>query len=109
LLLGRTSKAQDKDGFTVLMAAACNNQNPKVIRTLLEAGADLEANGKDGFTALMCAAQTNKNPEVIMTLLKAGANGKAKDSERKTAFHYAKGNAKLKGTEAYRQLRQSSQ
>jgi hypothetical protein len=34
-------------------------------------------------------------------LLKAGASGKAKDINGKTAFDYAKENAKLKGTAVY--------
>ena len=46
----------------------------------------------------MWAAGWNQHPEVIMTLLKAGADAKAKDKWGMTAFDYAQGNEKLKGT-----------
>ena len=80
-----------------------------MISTLLKAGADTNARIKDGMTALMEAAMYNQNPEVITTLLAAGADTKAKDNARKTAFNYAQTRAKLKGTDAYRQLQEASQ
>lgn len=53
-------------------------------------------------------AEFNPNPEVITKLLKAGADPKAKDKDGRTAFDYAKDNAKLKGTEALKQLEEAS-
>lgn len=91
------------------MHAAENNQNPELIATLLKAGANLEANDKDGFTPLMYAAQTNQNPEMIITLLRAGADAKAKNKAGQTVLDCAQYNEKLKGTDAYRQLREASQ
>ena len=46
---------------------------------------------------------------MINMLLKAGADVKAKDNAGKTAFKYAQQYAKLKGTDAYRQLQEASQ
>jgi ankyrin repeat protein len=108
LKAGADIKARDKDGRTALMGAASFNQNPSVITTLLKAGADIKAQSKGGATALMRAAMHNQNPEVITTLLKAGAYAKVKDNAGKTAFDYAKGNAKLKGTDALKQLEEAS-
>jgi hypothetical protein len=45
---------------------------------------------------------------VLTALLKAVADAEAKDRAGKTAFDYAQSNAKLKGTDAYRQLQKSS-
>jgi ankyrin repeat protein len=74
----------------------------------IRAGADLKAQNKYGRTVLMVAARYNQSPEVIATLLKAGADAKAKDSVGKTAFDYAQGNAKLKGTDALKKLEEAS-
>jgi len=89
---------------TPLMAAAGAN-NPEVVTALLKGRAKLNDTDSRGMTALMWAAAYNQNPEVAMTLLKAGANGKLKSSDDKTAFDYAEGNEKLKGTDAYEALR----
>ena len=56
----------------------------------------------------MNAAARNRNSEIIIVLLKAGADAKVKDNKGKTAFEYAQNNAKLKGTDAYRQLEEAS-
>ncbi len=56
----------------------------------------------------MWAAKGNQNPDVVSRLLKAGADPKAKDTAGKTALDYAQGNEKVKGTEAYRQLREAT-
>jgi hypothetical protein len=42
-------------------------------------------------------------------LLNDGADAKAKDKLGTTAFGYAQSNAKLKGTDAYKQLQEASQ
>ena len=105
---GADLKGQAKYGRTPLMAAAGWNPNPEVITVLLAAGADIKARDTYGRTPLMAAARDNRNPEVIIILLKAGGDGKAKSSAGKTAFDYAQGNAKLKGTDAYRELEEAS-
>jgi ankyrin repeat protein len=102
---GAGVNTRDKYGTTALMLAAAFNQNPEVITALLKTGADFKAENKSGWTALMYAADENQNPEVITTLLRAGADTKAKDIYGNTAFDYAQKNEKLKGTDAYRALR----
>jgi ankyrin repeat protein len=57
----------------------------------------------------MQAAGKTHNPDVIIALLKAGANAKAKNKSGYSALDYAKDNAKLKDTDAYRQLLKASQ
>ncbi len=79
------------------------NKSPKVIETLLKAGADIEAKDEYGSTPLMWAAR-HDNPEVIEVLLKAGVNAKAKDKEGKTAADHAKDNEKIYKTKAYWKL-----
>ena len=70
---GADVNAREK-GMTPLMLAAGFNENPEVITTLLQAGANVNAQDNDGATALMWAAQYNESPEVITTLLQAGAS-----------------------------------
>jgi ankyrin repeat protein len=57
----------------------------------------------------MNAASHSRNPEIITTLLKAGADAKARDRFGTTALGYAQSNAKLKDTDADRQLQAASQ
>ena len=89
---------------TPLRWAALGNENPKVIESLLRAGADIEERNILGHTPLMWAASKNKNPEVIETLLRAGANAKAKDKKGKTAADHAKDNKKIYKTKVYWKL-----
>jgi ankyrin repeat protein len=56
----------------------------------------------------MLAAGTNTNPEVVTLLLKSGADAKAKDQNGKTALECAQINAKLKGTDVYQRLLETS-
>ena len=74
---------------TPLHVAAWRNENPAVIETLLQAGADLMAQTKDKSTPLHLAAWRNENPAVIETLLKAGADLKAQDTFTFTPLHLA--------------------
>ena len=105
---GADVNARDRYNKTPLMEAAEFNTNPEVITTLLAAGADLKALDDCGETPLMEAAEYNTNPEMITVLLKAGADVNAKDFQEKTAFDYAQKNARLKGTNTYRQLHETS-
>jgi ankyrin repeat protein len=75
---------------------------------LLKAGADLKGRNKNGRTALMYAVEINDNPAVTAMLLRAGSDAKAKNSEGMTTLDYAQNNVKLKGTDAFRQLEESS-
>ena len=76
--------ANDND-LTVLMYAAAFNSNPKVIETLIDKGANVNAKSKKGNTALF-QASLNPNPKVIETLIDAGADVKAKNNYGDTAL-----------------------
>jgi ankyrin repeat protein len=67
-------------GWTPLMNAAAGNENPEVIRVLLDAGADIEASDRNGWTPLRHAAVSNENPEVVRELLVHGADFEARDN-----------------------------
>ncbi|MBQ9389418.1 MAG: ankyrin repeat domain-containing protein [Synergistaceae bacterium] len=59
--------------------AAYSNQDPQVLRVLLDTGRKagvnlLNATNKYGWTALMSATRSNKNPEVAKFLIQAGAD-----------------------------------
>ena len=62
----------------------------------------------EGLTALMAAAWNSPSPEVITVLLQAGANANRKDREGKTALDYAEMNGKVKGTDAYLELKKAT-
>ncbi|MGO9309038.1 MAG: ankyrin repeat domain-containing protein [Spirochaetia bacterium] len=97
-------------GQTALMVAARYNPNPQVIMVLMNAGANVKASDETyHMTALMYAAEFSTNPGTVEALLKAGADAMARDDEEKTALDYARDNAKLKDTDAYRQLQEASQ
>jgi len=104
LASGAKAEDQDEDQWTPLMYAAESNPDPRVITALLKAGAAIDDQGPGGWTPLMLAARASRNPEVVMTLLKAGASGQVKSNDGKTAFDWATGNAKIKGTAAYKAL-----
>jgi ankyrin repeat protein len=74
----------------------------------IEAGADVDAAAVDGATPLLIASEFTESPEVIALLLKAGAKVKAEDSDGKTAIYYASQNAALRGTEALKELSDST-
>ncbi len=62
----------------------------KVMRRLLERGADVHAKmGKEGTTALM-AAINHGDPEAIRLLLSKGADANAKNAKGQTALAWAR-------------------
>ena len=64
------------DGFggrTPLHHAANHNSNPRILRLLLEAGADVNAKTDLGSVPLHAAAG-NPNPDIALTLLRAGGD-----------------------------------
>jgi len=103
---GAEVNARDEGGRTPLMWAVRWNQDPRVIWDLLEAGADVNARDEDGNTPLMWAARENHD-QVITLLLEAGAEVDARCHVGKTAYDYARDNAYLLGTEAYRLLEEA--
>ena len=93
-------------GMTPLHAAAVMNSNPSVTRALIEAGADVDARKEGGVTPLHAAAAYNSSLSVIRALIEAGADPAARDDDGRTPFDYVKGNEALKGTVAYRLLKE---
>ena len=65
----------DSFGLTPLMRAALFNGSAKVIRALVEAGADVfEREPQYKSTALQLAANHNPNPQIIEALVEAGSD-----------------------------------
>lgn len=76
-----------------------------VLRPTRVAGAAVDTRAKYGEkTPLHLAAQYG-TPENIIALIKAGADASLTDKGGKTPFDHAGDNDKLKGSDAYRQLR----
>lgn len=65
---------KNDENCTPLMFAAEENNDPMVIKALIDAGAPLEAKTKGGATPIMGAAQKNSNIEVLQVLIDAGAD-----------------------------------
>lgn len=57
------------NGETALMTAARHSPDPVLIRTLIDAGADLDHRNRDGETALMLAVKHNESFEIIQAFL----------------------------------------
>ncbi|MGM0601533.1 MAG: ankyrin repeat domain-containing protein [Candidatus Rifleibacteriota bacterium] len=57
---------------------------------------------------MMQAAAHNSEPKIITILVEAGADINARDKSGKTAFDYAKDNKHIKGSKAYKKLKDAS-
>jgi uncharacterized protein len=66
---GADMKVLDFDDMTPLMTAAMHNEEVRVVRVLLQAGADVTARDRTGKTALIWAAASNPNTDVLSALL----------------------------------------
>jgi ankyrin repeat protein len=76
-------------GVTALTVAARDNNDPEVIKLLINAGADIHASDEDGETPLIGAATYNKNPEITAFLIQAGANIHARADFGETVLIHA--------------------
>lgn len=74
------------------------------VKTALAAGADPNARNEDGDTPLHLAAMALK-PSAILALLEGGADAAARNEDGRVPFDYVKDHDTMKGTEAYRLLR----
>jgi ankyrin repeat protein len=79
-----------------------------VVVLLLRRGARVNDPSRRGVTALMAAAWNSPSSEVITVLLQAGADANLKDREGKIALDYAEMNGKVKGTDAYHELKKAT-
>lgn len=106
LQAGAAVDARDAGGRTALHVAAVYGSSAH-ISELLRYGADIDAPDQNGWTPLHWAAKFG-NPRVIVlaeVLLNAGADGGAKNNAGETPYELAKGSENLRGTTAYRRLR----
>lgn len=88
---GADVNARDAGGYTALIYAAMYNEDPDVVKTLIDVGSDLNAKDTynatgEGATALIHAAWKNKNPYVTKALLDAGADIYEEDGDGHSAF-----------------------
>lgn len=84
---GANLNACDNDGMTALHMA-CDDDDDKWAKLLLERGADVNANGSTG-TPLHCAAELG-SVECVRLLLQWGADTRAiRPKNKTTALHYA--------------------
>lgn len=74
-------------GFTMLHYAA-DAGTPKMVRALLQCGANIEARGRNGSSALHVAAFAG-NTEIVGVLLEHGAQVNAQDNLGNTPLHGA--------------------
>ncbi|MYJ60601.1 MAG: hypothetical protein F4094_09080 [Synechococcus sp. SB0672_bin_6] len=89
--------------YTLLHSAA-HNENPEIVKLVLDTGADIEARDSIGRTPLHDAVWFNKNSEVVKVLLDAGANMKAKTRDGKLSIDLIEEDSPLYETDVYWRL-----
>lgn len=106
LKLGGDVKYRDDESNTPLHAAAVNENKDavKIIDTLLNKGADINAKNKRSQTPLMMLVIENPNPEAALLFIQRGAKLDLKDKNGNTALEIAKEKLKENNTENYRQV-----
>ena len=70
---GADPNIQSNYGYTALMNAVYENEDPEIIKLLIKAGADPNIQDKEGVTALLEAAR-HDNRAVIKLLIESGAD-----------------------------------
>lgn len=86
ILVGADVELKDDDGKTALHLAACASdfQCGLIVRTLINAGADVHSMDKKGRTPLSYA---DLDERIFALLIKAGANVDHRDNDGKTPLH----------------------
>ena len=101
LAAGASNKATTRIGSLTPLMLAAKNGNAAVVKTLVEAGADVNAADDHGTTVLMLAASAG-SAEAVRTLIEHGADVNAREGAHgQTALMFA---AALNRDEAIRQL-----
>ncbi len=85
---GADLNAEGEHGYPLHLAAS-SNENPNVIKVLLDAGVDVNTRSRSRNTPLHWAVAGNKNPNVIKVLLDAGADVNARNGDGGTPLHWA--------------------
>lgn len=116
----RPIQGRDANGCTPLVLSPENaDRHPEVVKTLAEAGANVNAADNNGCSPLFLGLGNLHPPDVILALLKAGADTNAASLEvplvtplmssfGKSASDYARESTMLKGTDTCRQLEAAS-
>lgn len=87
-------EAEPKYRSNALHLAANKTTNPKVIESLLAAGANIEARNYLGETALIMAVNSNDETRISTQLIKLGADINARDYQGHSVLEYAKASKK---------------
>ena len=89
LLLRKDAKVNRvaENGDTALIRAAGQNVAPEVLKTMIDAGAELDVQNDEGLTALMKAAD-RENLENVRLLVMAGADVNLRDEEGDNAWDH---------------------
>ncbi|XP_050305118.1 putative ankyrin repeat protein RF_0381 [Anthonomus grandis grandis] len=96
LTLDLNINQRDPDGLSPLHIASSNN-NTKMIKLLIQNGADIHIKDHDGYTALHIAADHEVNAEAVETLVELGADVNAKTCHGDLPFHRACASGSEKG------------
>ena len=83
-------ETEPKYRSNALHLAANKSSSPKIIDTLLAAGADLNARNYLGETPLIMAVNTNPETRIVSELIKKGADINARDYQGHSVLEYAK-------------------
>ena len=101
---GANPNATNSNNTTALMMAAQFSKSARVVKALIDAGAELDTQNHKGNTALMYAAMSNC-PEIVRVIYDAGADIELVNKGGKKAADFAVANKKLNGTDLVRLLR----
>jgi ankyrin repeat protein len=88
-------------GMTPLMLASAHNQDPEVVRVLIEHGAKVNARDGDGRSALMLAMGRAQDDGVVRMLVEHGAKVTSRDAEGRTVLMHACEHASDAGVISY--------
>ncbi len=79
----------DKFGLVPLHWFSICNSSPKILKSLIELGANVEQKSANGLTPLHGAAAYNSNPDIICTLIEAKASVNTLSASGLTPLHGA--------------------